>query len=29
MSSPQDQVSNFFVNNGYSGQTESLHSNLE
>ena len=29
LSSPQDQVSNFIVNNAYSGQTLSLHSNLE
>ena len=29
LSSSQDQVSNFIVNNAYSGQTESLCSNLE
>ena len=29
LSSPQDQVSNFIVNNAYSGQTESLRSNRE
>ena len=29
LSSPQDQVSNFIVNNAYSGRTESLRSNLE
>ena len=29
LSSPQDQVSNFIVNNAYKGQTSSLHSNLE
>ena len=29
LSSPQDQVSNFIVNNAYSGQTLSLRSNLE
>ena len=29
LSSLQDQVSNAFVNNAYSGQTLSLRSNLE
>ena len=29
LSSPQDQVTNFIVNNAYSGQTKSLRSNLE
>ena len=29
LSSPQDQVSNFIVNNAYNGQTKSLRSNLE
>ena len=29
LSSPQDQVSIFIVNNAYSDQTESLRSNLE
>ena len=29
LSSPKDQVSNFIVNNAYSGQTLSLRSNLE
>ena len=29
MSSPEDQVSNFIVNNAYSGQTWSLRSHLE
>ena len=29
VSSPQDQVSNFILNNAYSGQTSSLRSNLE
>ena len=29
LSSPQDQVSIYIVNNAYSGQTESLRSNLE
>ena len=29
LSSPQDQVSNFIVNNAYSGQIYSLRSNLE
>ena len=28
LSSPQDQVNNFIVNNAYSGQIESLRSNL-
>ena len=29
LSSPQDQVSNFIVNNAFCGQTLSLRSNLE
>ena len=29
LSSPQDEVSNFIVNNANSGQTKSLRSNLE
>ena len=29
MSSPEDQVSNFIVNNAYSGQTWSLRPHLE
>ena len=29
LSSPLDQVSNFIVDNAYSGQTLSLRSNLE
>ena len=29
LSSPQDQVNNFIVNNAFSGQTKSLRSNLE
>ena len=29
MSSPEDQVSNFIVDNAYSGQTSSLRSHLE
>ena len=29
LSNPQDQVSNFIVNNACSGQTQSLRSNLE
>ena len=29
LTSPQDQVSNFIVNNAYSGQTYSSRTNLE